>query len=43
MKSYTARKPKDGEKDIYKIARLRERETKDLTQVKYIKDEKQKF
>ncbi|PWZ13588.1 hypothetical protein Zm00014a_027977 [Zea mays] len=30
---------KEGEKDVYKIARIRERKTGDLNQVKCIKDE----
>jgi hypothetical protein len=30
---------KEGEKDVYKIARIRERKTRDLNQVKCIKDE----
>jgi hypothetical protein len=30
---------KEGEKDIYKIARIQERKTMDLNQVKCIKDE----
>jgi hypothetical protein len=30
---------KEGENDIYKMARIWERKTRDLNQVKYIKDE----
>ena len=30
---------KEGEKDVYKIARIRERKKRDLNQVKCIKDE----
>jgi hypothetical protein len=30
---------KDGENDVYKMAKLRERKTRDFHQVKYIKDE----
>jgi hypothetical protein len=30
---------KEGEKDVYKIARIRERKTRDINQVKCIKDE----
>jgi hypothetical protein len=30
---------KDDENDIYKMAKLRERKTKDFNQVKYIKDD----
>ncbi|PWZ46283.1 hypothetical protein Zm00014a_015020 [Zea mays] len=30
---------KEGEKDVYKMARIRERKTRDLNQVKCIKDE----
>jgi hypothetical protein len=30
---------KEGEEDVYKIARIRERKTRDLNQVKCIKDE----
>ena len=30
---------RDGEKDIYKIAKMRERKTRDFTQVKCIKSE----
>jgi hypothetical protein len=30
---------KEGEKDIYMIAKNRERKTRDIIQVKYIKDE----
>jgi hypothetical protein len=29
---------KEGEKDVYKMARIRERKTRDLNQVKCIKD-----
>ena len=32
---------KDGERDIYKLAKARERKTRDLNQVKCIKDENQ--
>ena len=32
---------KEGEKDIYRMARVRERKTKDLNQVKCIKDERE--
>ena len=31
---------KEGEKDIYRMARVRERKTRDFNQVKCIKDEK---
>ena len=30
---------KEGERDIYKMAKIRERKTRDVNQVKYIKDE----
>ena len=30
---------KEGEKDVYRIARLRERRTRDFNQVRCIKDE----
>jgi hypothetical protein len=30
---------KEGENDVYKMAKLRERKTRDFHQVKYIKDE----
>jgi hypothetical protein len=30
---------KEGENDVYKMAKLRERKTRDFNQVKYIKDE----
>ena len=33
----------EGEKDVYKIDRIRERKTRDLTQVKCIKDEMDQF
>lgn len=29
---------KEGESDIYKMAKIRERKTRDVNQVKYIKD-----
>ena len=32
---------KDGERDIYKLAKARERKTRDLNQVKCIKDKNQ--
>jgi uncharacterized protein YjhX (UPF0386 family) len=34
---------KDDENDVYKIAKLRERKTRDFNQVKYIKDEVDKL
>ena len=34
---------KKGEKDIYRMARARDRKTRDFNQVKYIKDEREQF
>jgi hypothetical protein len=34
---------KEGEKDIYKMAKSRERKTRDIIQVKCIKDETKRF
>jgi hypothetical protein len=34
---------KEGEKDIYKMAKSRERKTKDIIQVKCIKDETERL
>jgi hypothetical protein len=34
---------KEGEKDIYKMAKSRERKTRDIIQVKYIKDETERL
>ena len=34
---------KEGEKDIYKMARARDRKTRDFNQVKCIKDEREQL
>ena len=34
---------KEGEKDIYRMARVRERKTRDFNQVKFIKDERERL
>jgi hypothetical protein len=34
---------KEGEKDIYRMAKSRERKTRDIIQVKYIKDETERL
>jgi hypothetical protein len=39
MELYRKLDTKDGENDVYKMAKLRERKTKDFNQVKCIKDE----
>jgi hypothetical protein len=39
MELYRKLNTKEGENDVYKMAKLRERKTRDLNQVKCIKDE----
>ena len=41
-KVYEKLDTKEVEKDIYRIARIRERKTRDLCTVRYVKDEDQK-
>jgi hypothetical protein len=40
---YQRLRMKEGEKDIYKMAKSRERKTRDIIQVKYIKDETERL
>ena len=42
IKKYEKLDTKEVEKDIYKIARIRERKTRDLCSVRCVKDEDQK-